>query len=224
MCELETLVEHKVLQSVKTSKPLVSFNVKLKYKVTNTKSVYKVNNFPYVILVTADTRAMSNYLTAITNSEVIQYWIKLKTKTTSGKVDIDVLINQIPIPEPTAEQFIAINTLMEYHNYITNRMDLINSPISNRGIANQFNTVINAVIYELFFPYEFKTYNLTFAKWVVQNFTPVALNFRLRDGNDRIILQSLHILQSTDSHISNGLLLMNTKLKELINIVRNEDI
>lgn len=103
-------------------------------------------------------RVNMKYLTGLLNSRLVKFWLKNRGKMQglNYQLDKEPLI-AIPIAVPAVEIQDKIATLVDYIIWLkANPNSLINDNVNNEYISSVFENIIDAVIFEVYFPLEFK--------------------------------------------------------------------
>ena len=126
-------------------------------------------------------------------------------------------VNPFPVPQTIskkAEQSITI--LVDYILTIKSLPNdfVVDEYVDKDTIIRQFERVIDALIYELYFPNEFMQANISFADIVPSTFAPVKSN----DINEAVIIinKSFELLSDMNNEIRNNLKYMSVKLETLL--------
>ncbi|MFR9542342.1 MAG: TaqI-like C-terminal specificity domain-containing protein [Rikenellaceae bacterium] len=161
-------------------------------------------------------------LMAILNSRLC-WWFLTNTGTTLAngffrfKPDY---INPFPVPSynSIAKVEKSITILVDYILYIKslNNSERIDEYVDNDIIIRQFENIIDAIVYELYFNDEFAETNITFAEYVIRDFNE--LN---NIDNMAIIQNSYNCLREMDNEIRNNLKYMPIKLEGLLTAIIN---
>ena len=126
-------------------------------------------------------------------------------------------INPFPVPKEIqndAER--AITILVDY--ILTMKLlpanVVIDEYVENETIIRQFESVIDALLYELYFPVEFKQANITFVDPVLDSFTPI--NSKDNKAAIDIIRKSFSLFRDMNNEIRNNLKYMSVRLESLL--------
>ena len=132
-------------------------------------------------------------------------------------------IYPFPIPKTVSKDMeSAIITVVDYILLIKSLPSniTVDEYVSNDGVIRQFEGVIDALIYELYFPNEFANANISFINSVHKDFIKIETNNQ-KDAIS-IIQSSFSKLRNMDNEIRNNLKYMpvrlNTILSPIINI------
>ena len=126
-------------------------------------------------------------------------------------------INPFPVPKTISKDTeTAITILVDYIHAIKSlSMDeLVDEYVENDTIIRQFEIIIDALIYELYFPTEFKQASIAFVEPVLRNFAPIDVC----DKKKAIftIRESFTKYRSMDNEIRNNLKYMSVRLEYLL--------
>ena len=90
---------------------------------------------------------------------------------------------------------------------------VIDQYIDNEVIARQFENIIDALVYELYFSDEFKQANISFVDSVLRDFQIISVN---TENVVHVILDTFTKLRNMDNDIRNNLKYMSIKLESLL--------
>jgi hypothetical protein len=90
---------------------------------------------------------------------------------------------------------------------------VIDQYVDNEVIARQFENVIDALVYELYFSDEFKQANISFVDSVLRDFQIISVN---TENVVHVILDTFTKLRNMDNDIRNNLKYMSIKLESLL--------
>lgn len=90
---------------------------------------------------------------------------------------------------------------------------VIDQYIDNEVIARQFENIIDALVYELYFSDEFKQANISFVDSVLRDFQIISVN---TENVVQVILDTFTKLRNMDNDIRNNLKYMSIKLESLL--------
>ena len=131
-------------------------------------------------------------------------------------------VNPFPVPKVVSKDMeSAIITVVDYIIMIKSLPSNISVDeyVSNEGIIRQFEGVIDALIYELYFPNEFEDANISFINSVHKDFIKLETNNQ-KDAIS-IIQASFAKLRNMDNEIRNNLKYMPVRLKTILGPIIN---
>lgn len=129
-------------------------------------------------------------------------------------------INPFPVPaEIPFETEKAIITLVDYILFLKSSKNKINQYIDNDVIIRQFETVIDALIYELYFPQDFKEADIAFAKYAIKDFESIDGNYHKHASE--VIEKSFQLLREMDNQIRNNIKYMAIKMEHILGSILN---
>lgn len=159
-------------------------------------------------------------LTAILNSKYLSFYFRNKFKDkhlAGGYLAINKsTIEEFPILKPNENQeFILKNSSIYLHNIAQNMGTIqIDSEVPNSHLAEVFEEVIDAVVFELYFPEEFVAKDIEIEKYANSIFKPID---GLREEEQlETIRETYQILREKDNPLRNQIKLMKIELKELL--------
>lgn len=127
-------------------------------------------------------------------------------------------INPFPVPDNISiETEKAITTLVDYIIVIKSISEdkIIWDYTNNDVLIRQFEKIIDALIYEMYFPEEFQAANISFAEHVNSDFKSINNGCSISQAIQTIIA-SFEQLRSMDNEIRNNLKYMSIKLEYLL--------
>ncbi|WP_315545978.1 Eco57I restriction-modification methylase domain-containing protein [Prevotella koreensis] len=130
-------------------------------------------------------------------------------------------IKPLPVPMQIPSQFEeAIEILVDYIIVIKQaEQNNIVEHIDNDLLRRQFESIIDALIYELYFTKEFSQVGISFVDDVINDFAPIATHSR--EKALQIISNSFHKFRDIDNKIRNNMKLMPIKLEDLLSPILN---
>lgn len=158
------------------------------------------------------------YLTAILNSKPATYFFKnfysggdLRGNTFRYK---KAFLNNLPIPIPNKQHEVAFEVLVGYIQYLYKDTEPINEYVPNSHIAEVFEEVIDAMVFELYFPEEFKKVDIQFVKYIERDFQ--SIDGKSENNQKEIIHNTYQKLREKENEIRNNLQLMDIRLENLV--------
>jgi len=188
---------------------------------TKEKMVFKKDINPFIPI---DPNFLPQYLLAVMASKLISY-IYLSLSSIASKDDFRQTtlaeLREVPIPAIAINEQTPFANLAGYilHiNTITDRK--INEYVPNEHLILQFEEIIDAMVYELFFEEEFHKEGVEFIKFAATVFPAIE---SCKDDSDReqIIHQAYQDLRQKDNAIRNNLKLMDIRLNHLLSPFQN---
>lgn len=160
-------------------------------------------------------------LMALLNSRLC-WWFLTNTGTTLANCYFRFkpdYINPFPVPEIIPfETEKAITTLVDYI-LVLKSSKYNDNTIKNDVVIRHFEEIIDAMIYELYFPEEFKQMEIVIARLVNRDFMRIN-SFELAT-NLNIIATSFNKLRDLDNEIRNNLKIINVKLETTLAPILN---
>jgi len=163
-----------------------------------------------------DFKISPKFLLGILNSELITWYYlnELVTNEDSTPQLKNYDLDSIPIKrtkiifpfELLVDYILFIKTLEEF--------EIINKFVPNSHIAQQFEEIIDAMVFELYFAEEFKKAGIAFIQYVERDFKPI--EGLSREEKKKIVHQAYQLLRQADHPIRNNLKLMDIRLKDLV--------
>ena len=152
------------------------------------------------------------YLLGVLNSSLVNFFIKQTSTNTNITAKV---LNSIPIAIPSAKMQEAIVRVVDYIMQIKSLSSdiVIDQYVDNEVMARQFENVIDALVYELYFSDEFKQANISFVDSVLRDFQIISVN---TENVVHVILDTFTKLRNMDNDIRNNLKYMSIKLESLL--------
>jgi len=160
-------------------------------------------------------RINQKYLTAILNSNLIEFWLRYKGKMQgfNYQVDKEPILN-IPIFKPESTEIFSV--LVDYIIAIKQQEDnQINPHVPNSHITQLFEEVIDAMVMELYFEEDFKNAGIEFIKYAVRDFKSIE-HVETEEEKIEVIHEVYQKLRQKDNEIRNNLKLMDIKLADIV--------
>ena len=172
-------------------------------------NMYCANSTNYIA---NDKNLNIKYLLGVLNSSLVNFFIKQTSTNTNITAKV---LNSIPIAIPSAKMQEAIVRVVDYIMQIKSLSSdiVIDQYIDNEVIARQFENIIDALVYELYFSDEFKQANISFVDSVLRDFQIISVN---TDNVVQVILDTFTKLRNMDNDIRNNLKYMSIKLESLL--------
>ncbi|MBN2091449.1 N-6 DNA methylase [candidate division KSB1 bacterium] len=159
------------------------------------------------------------YLTALLNSKVVAFWLKYKGKLQGELYQIDkVPLLEIPLIE--SKYYHDLKVIVDYIIFLKSLGNeaSINNYVSKEFIARQFEEIIDALVFELYFEEDFKKAGITFIPYVERDFPSLdGLSDEEKIETIRSVYQKL---RQKDNEIMNNLKLMDIRLADLIGPIK----
>ena len=172
-------------------------------------SMYCANSTNYI----ANDKIINiKYLLGVLNSSLVNFFIK---QTSTNTNITSKVLNSIPIAVPSAKMQEAIVRVVDYIMQIKSLSSdiVIDQYVDNEVMARQFENVIDALVYELYFSNEFKQANISFVDSVLRDFQIINVN---TENVIHVILDTFTKLRNMDNDIRNNLKYMSIKLESLL--------
>lgn len=172
-------------------------------------NMYCANSTNYIA---NDKNLNIKYLLGVLNSSLVNFFIKQTSTNTNITAKV---LNSIPIAIPSAKMQEAIVRVVDYIMQIKSLSSdiVIDQYVDNEVMARQFENVIDALVYELYFSDEFKQANISFVDSVLRDFQIISVN---TENVVHVILDTFTKLRNMDNDIRNNLRYMSIKLESLL--------
>ena len=156
-------------------------------------------------------------LTGILNSKYLTYYFKNKFKDkhlAGGYLAINKsTIEQFPLVKPSSNCEDVLNKLSKIMHHL--KKQETQKEINKSLLVNLFEDVIDAIVFELFFPEDFKDADIKIIKNVTEIFGNFDINFSILNNEDISMLYN--IITEKKNPLRNQMKLMKIELKLLLN-------
>jgi len=155
------------------------------------------------------------YLLALLNSKLANRWFYTFGKLRGIGVDIGVeKLRTFPVAHTSKELVfdIIVDNLLVLNKYSDDIK--LNEFVPNNHIAETFEEVIDAMVFELYFPEEFETAGIHFIKYAERDFK--FIEDKTPEEQKEIIHNSYQKLREKDNEIRNNLKEMKIELRDLL--------
>lgn len=171
--------------------------------------MYCANSTNYI---PSDKSINIKYLLGVLNSSLVNFFIKQTSTNTNITAKV---LNSIPIIVSSAHMQEAIIRIVDYILIIRSLPSniIIDQYVDNDVITRQFEKVIDALVYEIYFHDDFIKADISFTDSVLRDFKSINTN---RNSSIQIIQDAFVKLRSMDNDIRNNLKYMSVKLESLL--------
>lgn len=139
----------KILVPRKSATPIFTYTTKEAY-VMMAINIIKTN------------RVNMKYLTGLLNSKLIEFWLKNKGKMQGANFQLDKEpLMQIPIAVPDRETQELIAKLVDIIMLLKSSKQRASNLVTNDYLANEFSHIIDGCVYEIYFPNEMLSLDLS---------------------------------------------------------------
>jgi hypothetical protein len=148
----------------------------------------------------------------------MQYWYK-ETVNETGRAFAQVktiYLKKIPIKNASSSVQAIFENLVDYILFLkeTDEAEQVNEYVPNSHLVEQFEEVIDALVYELYFEEDFQKAEIAFLKYASRDFPSIEnLN---RNEKIKTIHAAYQRLSHKDGEIQTNLKLMDIRLADLI--------
>ena len=172
-------------------------------------NVYCANSTNYIA---SDNSINIKYLLGVLNSSLVNFFIKQTSTNTNITAKV---LSSIPIIIPSAKMKEAIIRIVDYILIIKSLSSdvIIDQYVDNDVIARQFENIIDALVYELYFSNDFIQANISFVDSVLRDFQIISANTK---NVVYIIQDTFTKFRSIDNDIRNNLKYMSIKMESLL--------
>lgn len=158
------------------------------------------------------------YVLSLFNSKLINFWYKVNISET-GRVFAQVktiYLKKIPIKNLANSKQLQFVMLVDFV-LLLNKLgekNPINEYVPNSHIVQLFDTVIDALVYELYFEEDFKKAGIAFMKYAERDFK--SIEGHSKEDKIKAIHEAYQTLREKNNEIRQNLKLMDTRLADLI--------
>jgi type I restriction-modification system DNA methylase subunit len=187
-----------------------------KLTATYTCDFLVVNKSCYSFIHKSD-QTILKYFLALLNSRLFGFWVSGSGDKSKQKLFPRITMNTIrKLPIKVKANYLLYSIVVDYILFL-NAKDYnknINEHVPNSHIAQLFEEVIDALVYELYFEEDFKNAGIEFMKYAQRDFKSI----EGKSEKDAIetIEKAYQTLREKDNEIRNNLKLMDIKLADLI--------
>ncbi len=182
------------------------------------KGMFFYNDTVYALIKKENSNLSYKFLMAVLNSNLCWFYLKNTGSVLRGgyfRFKTNYL-KSFPFPQINIKKIQPFEILVDYIIWLKQNKDKsINEYVDNEFIAKEFERVIDAMVYELYFEEELHSEDLYFIKYANNDFEPIE-----KEMDDRIIAQIIHKayqrLRDRDNEIRNNIKLLTVRLKDLI--------
>jgi len=171
--------------------------------------------FSFSSIIKKNNNSSLKYLLAILNSKLANKWFYTFGKLRGVGVDIGVeKLRTFPIAKTEYESVFDkvvdyVLALNKFPSYIA-----INEHVPNSHISETFEEVIDAMVFELYFPEEFKEAGIHFIEYAERDFE--SIEGKSEEEQITIIHNAYQKLREKDNEIRNNLKAMKIELRDLL--------
>lgn len=155
------------------------------------------------------------FLTSILNSSLIKFWLRYKGKMQGNNYQLDKepLVN-IPITKSENELFFAriVDYILKVKEF---QFNIEEEQLDYKVISQTFEEIIDALVFELYFPQDFKEVGVEILIFSEQEF--IAIEDFSEEKQKEIILETFTRLTEKKNPLRNQIKLMKIELKQLLN-------
>lgn len=160
-------------------------------------------------------RVNQKYLTALLNSKLIAFWLKYKGKMQGFQYQVDKgPLIELPLIKTEQEQIFA--SLVDYIIFLKANADQkTNEYVSNEHIIQSFEEVINACVYELYFPEHMKEKEIDVLRFAKVLILPINHIEKVKEKIE--IINSVYSkLKEPSNEIRNRMMLFATRSEKIL--------
>jgi adenine-specific DNA-methyltransferase len=191
-----------------TSKIIVPYRCKSNNFALSESPVYSSRDVFYLTPKNDDANVKDTIL--ILNSKLCFFWLKHK-----GKVKGDTLeLYATPLSEIPIRSFNTRQSLIDYILKLLTTSLVVIQETPNNHIYETFQEVVDALVFELYFPEEFEEKGIEIEKYVKDIFKPI--EGLSEEEQIKAIKEAYETLREKDNPLRNQIKLMKIELKELL--------
>lgn len=179
---------------------------------------YYCTNTTYSLILNDKAQCSLTYYLAILNSKLFQFFVKQKGTVLRGGYNryLPMYMEKFPIHEEKSKQkpFEILSSYLLYLKNLPSKEQPLNEYVPNSHLIQQFEEIIDAMVYELYFTEDFQRAKLGFIKYVERDFPSI-------EGLDKgkaknVIHEAYQHLRQKENEIRQNLKLIDTRLADLI--------
>lgn len=171
--------------------------------------------FSFSSIIKKNNNSSLKYLLAILNSKLANKWFYTFGKLRGVGVDIGVeKLRTFPVAKTEYESVFdkVVDNVLAVNKFSSDLA--INEHVPNAHISETFEEVIDAMVFELYFPEEFKKAGLYFIQYAERDFE--SIEGKLPEEQTTIIHNAYQKLREKDNEIRNNLKAMKIELRDLL--------
>ncbi|MFA6150535.1 MAG: N-6 DNA methylase [Chitinophagaceae bacterium] len=161
------------------------------------------------------------FLTALLNSRLIEYWLRNKGKMQGNNFQLDKepIVNiPLVIPENVAQFEILVDYLLYLYN--DNKAEVL-SHTDNKRIASHIESILNMLVYELYFLNHMKEVGIDISPFVAVK----PLSKTMDNEEDASIIKDFYLwFQTPENPIRQRMILVETRSNDKISIINQNTI
>jgi hypothetical protein len=160
-------------------------------------------------------RVNQKYLTALLNSKLIAFWLKYKGKMQGFQYQIDKgPLVELPLIQTDDQEIFA--SIVDYIIFLKGNQELkVNNYVINNHMAQTFEDVINACVYELYFAEHMIEKEIDVLRFVKDLIKPINKDDSIKKKIE--IINSVYTrLKEPNNEIRNRMLLFATRSENIL--------
>jgi hypothetical protein len=159
-------------------------------------------------------RINMKYLTVILNSRLIMFWLRYRGQMQGNNYQVDKNpLLSLPIYYLKEKELTFLN-IMQLLKPVVQASNYIFESIPNSHISEAFEEVIDALVFELYFPEEFAEKGIEIEKYAQDIFKPI--DNLSEEEQIKAIQEAYQTLREKNNPLRNQIKLMKIELKELL--------
>ncbi|CAG5074476.1 hypothetical protein DYBT9623_05163 [Dyadobacter sp. CECT 9623] len=173
-------------------------------------------NDPSIIIVKSNINYSIKPLAAILNSKLATYYhFNNSPKATKGAFPKILVkdIKEFPLPVNFYDN-VTLNILVDFLILIKSSKSVVENTVPNAFLAEAFEEVIDSLIFELYFPEDFKNCGIEIQRFALEIFSPIIDLTAEEQISD--IQAAYQTLREKDNPLRNQIKLMKIELKDLL--------
>lgn len=159
------------------------------------------------------------YLLAVLNSKLLDKYFSYIATDVRGATRryTKQYVEQLPVPEISEKEQAPFEIMVDYILEINKigEKEPLNEYVPNKHIAQQFEEVIDGMVFELYFSEDFKQKQISFREYVQRDFRSIS-EIESVSEKKRIIHEAYQMLRDKHNEIRNNLKLMDIRLHDLV--------
>ncbi len=168
------------------------------------------------IILEDDCEYDAKYILGLLNSKLVN-WYYTKQFTNDSRLTVNLskeYLSQIPIAKANSKRQRPIVSVAEYLLAINEITEAVNEYVPNKHISSQFEEIMDALVFELYFSEDFEQAGIQFYTHVEKLFQPLKNADELEKS--KLIHDCYQKIRSKENEIRNNLKLMDIRLAELV--------
>ncbi|MBL7840162.1 MAG: Eco57I restriction-modification methylase domain-containing protein [Cyclobacteriaceae bacterium] len=183
---------------------------------------YYCTNTTYGLVLNDKAKNSLTYYLTILNSKLFEFFVKQNGTVLRGGYNryLPMYMEKFPIHEEDSKQrsFETLSNYLLFLKDLPEKDKPLNEYVPNTHLIQQFEEIIDAMVFELYFKEDFKNAGLAFIEYVERDFSPI--EGLTKNKAKQVIHEAYQKLREKDNEIRQNLKLMDIGLTDLIDPIK----